>query len=203
MNHARLNHCSAFLHRFLMSAGFALAAICLHHNAHADLGNVNFHVSVGYAKNSYPSDIQNVINQLNALGATHSAAAVDLGLYGPSTLDGVEFGGCIAGAIDTFEFSFQNLDLNRIGIYFSTLKFFGESMGDGAFARLDVGFPHMSATTTTSVTLNSKTGMGFQAGGGYNFDMGRWHLMTSALFSLSRIESNNYGTFSINVGAFF
>ena len=161
--------------------------------------------SFGFSSNSYPGEMDSVLNDLEALpGVDRTEIAIDmLGFYWPVE-EKLILGFVISGTADAFTTPVGDMQLNQYLYGASVMKFFGKETGDGLFLRGDLGFSKLSVTTNvTGVngTFTSDTGTGYLLGVGYGIPVSE---QSRILFSINvhnnDIEGDGLSAVSLNIG---
>ena len=160
--------------------------------------------SFGFSSNSYPGDMDSVLNDLEALpGVDRAEIAIDmLGFYWPLD-EKLILGFVISGTADAFTTPVGNMQINQYLYGASIMKFFGKETGDGLFLRGDLGFAKAAITEDIVFggTTTSDTGTGILLGIGYGVPVSE---ESRILFSLNvhnnNIEGEGYSAVSLNIG---
>lgn len=164
-------------------------------------------IGLGYSIPSYPSALQSSLTTLKNAGFSRVPVALDLGFYWPVADQKLILGPSLHGSTDSYTKDSLKLSLTQSGVYFSSMYTFGKEPSDGFILRGDIGVASISVsadTGTTSVSARSNSGLGLNAGAGYGFSVSEGtRLLLLGLYSYRSIESENYGDFTITVGAMF
>lgn len=160
--------------------------------------------SFGFASNSYPSELDTILNDLEALpGVTRTEIAIDmLGFYWPIAEKTI-LGFVISGTADSFTTPVGNMQINQYLYGASIMKFFGRETGDGLFLRGDIGVAEASFTEDVLFggTYTLDGGMGTLIGVGYGVPVSE---ESRILFSINihnnDIENENWSAVSFNIG---
>ena len=161
--------------------------------------------SFGFANNSYPGDLDSVLDDLEALpGVDRTEGAMDMfGFYWP-VQDKLNVGFVISGSFDAFETPVGDIQLNQYLYAASAMKFFGKEIGDGLFLRGDLGFAKASLDVDTafgSYDSTSDTGFGYLLGVGYGIPVSEdSRVLLSINVSNKDIEGDKLSAVTFNIG---
>ena len=162
--------------------------------------------ALGYAKPTYPSELQDLLDAINDLpGVENTAIDIDmLGFYWPVNNHRTAVGFIINGGADRYEFEGEWFQINQYLYGFSAMHFFEHNIGQGFFARGDLGIAKMNLTSSEGDNESSDSGWGFLIGGGYGFPITEGtRLMLNGNYSYKKVESEVYGKVSVNLGFMF
>lgn len=113
----------------------------------------------------------------SSAGADKSSMAVDLlGFYWPLEGHKTMLGFILNGSTDTLKLAGSEESITTSLLAFSAHHFFGTNIGNGWFLRGDIGFARASVDIDIGAdhyNVTSDMGVGFLAGGGYGFALGR------------------------------
>ena len=161
--------------------------------------------SIGSADNSYPDDLDALLDAFDSLpGVDRTQGSMDmLGFYWP-VKDKLNVGFVISGSWDRFETSLGDMQLNQYLYAASAMKFFGKEIGDGLFLRGDLGFAKASITADTFIGNydgETDTGMGILLGVGYGIPVSEdSRVLLSLNVSNKDIEGDNWSAVTFNIG---
>lgn len=156
--------------------------------------------SFGYADPSYPSQLQQGLDQVAAAG-THVSISLDLpGVYFPLPNRHTVVGGVLNGVGDRYELNSQWMQINHFTLGASAMHFVTGEIGDGLFFRGDLGL----ATIGVEASGQSRTsdqGFGYLLGGGYAFPVSNeTRLLLNLNYANRHVEGYDYGALSVNLG---
>jgi hypothetical protein len=131
-----------------------------------------FAVGVGYPLNSYPDDTRELIEELQNLeGVSRIPIEASLAAYWPvldnQTLIGASFG--VVG--DNLSRGSESISFNVMTLGASARRYLSGSIGDGPYARLDVGIATAGINhriDDLSFNADGDVGIGGAAGAGYD-----------------------------------
>lgn len=147
---------------------------------------------LGYAKVSYPGDVQDALDTLKNLGASSTSVAVDVGVYWPlnnQTLLGIN----INGVGDKYSLQGYELQVNSYLYALSGIYNFNK-IRDGFFVRGDIGLAKASITTNYGFEGSSDTGYGLGLGLGYSWEFDGWGISPEVLYTSYTIEDETYSS---------
>ena len=162
--------------------------------------------ALGYAKPTYPGELQDFLDAVNDLpGVKNTALDIDfLGFYWPVNNHRTAVGFIINSGADRYEFEGEWFQINQYLYGFSAMHFFEHNIGQGFFARGDLGIAKMNVTDSDNNNESSDSGWGFLIGGGYGFPITEGtRLMLNGNYSYKKVEKENYGKISVNLGFMF
>ncbi len=158
----------------------------------------------GLSKISYPSELQDVMDELKRLdGISSSSIYVDmLGFYwhiNPKTIGSVLINGCA----DRVEDSDDNwLQLNYYLSSGSVIQYL-DQFGSGPFIRADLGIANAVYQDSEDEVVESENGFGVLAGGGWSWDLGGTRILWNINYAYRVIEDESYGAFGLSLGGLF
>ncbi len=179
-----------------------LLCLVLAGSACADQQKVYFNLGLAWAEASYPTEIQNVLDNLaDQPNVDHVQVGIDLTLYfalRPGSVLGVSMN----GIGDRFEADSDHMQINQYLFAASFRHYPSRSVGRGLFVRGDVGIARMVVDVSGADDATSDTGMGFLVGGGYSWKIGggTWFSI-NADYTTKTIEDETVG--GVTVGGAF
>lgn len=162
--------------------------------------------ALGYAKPTYPGPMQDLVDALKDIpGVTNISMDIDLlGFYWPVNNHHTAVGFIINAGGDRYEKSGDWIQINQYLYGFSAMHFFEHNIGQGFFARGDLGIAKMNFQDSENTNESSDSGWGFLIGGGYGFPITEGtRLMLNGNYSYKKVEKENYGKVSVNLGFMF
>lgn len=164
-----------------------------------------FHLAIGGSDNSYPEELQALLDVLNDLpNVTHVAISIDFSFYWPLSNEKTLLGVAMSGVTDSYEFDSETFTINHYIYAISAIHYPTEYIGKGLFARADIGTAKILVESSLGSSETSDNGFGFLLGGGYSWPISkgtRFDLMAG--FSSRSVESENYSSLFLNVGFMF
>ena len=166
------------------------------------------YLGLGYANVSYPSEIQDIIDQLKKQeGVSNTPLSIDLGSYWhltPNTIGGV----IINGVADRFVIDRIGEDKNHMQfshylIGASVMHYPGQAFVSGLFIRGDVGIAKIIISSSFSNSSRSEICLGLLAGGGWSFDLGGTRLLLNVNYAYRGVEGEAYNTLAFSIGGLF
>ena len=164
-----------------------------------------FHFSIGGAKNSYPDEIQQLLDILNdASNVTHTPISVELSFYRPLSNEKTLLGITMDITADDYEFESETFSINNIIYAVSAILYPMEYIGKGLFVRADIGTAVITTESSFGPTETSDYGFGFLLGGGYS-----WPISSGIRFDLMgglisrNVENESYSSLILNFGLMF
>ena len=159
---------------------------------------------LGYSSISYPTELQNMIDDLNEQdGMSNISLNLDLlGIYfnvTPKTIAGI----VINAVGDRYEMDGENFQLNQYLYSVSGMHYLGEYFGSGPFLRADVGLARLVIDGSFVPTTSSESGFGVLVGGGWSFDFGGTRLLLNVNYTYRGVEGEKYEAIGLSVGGLF
>lgn len=159
---------------------------------------------LGYASVSYPTELQEVVDDLKKLGGENNMSlALDvLGFYWhltPKTIGGI----VVNGVADRFEIGTSSMQINQYNYSGSVIHYTGKEFGSGLFIRGDISITKLIIQWTERLSITSNSGFGILVGGGWSFDFGGSRLLLNINYAYRSVESETYNTLSFSVGGLF
>lgn len=161
---------------------------------------------LGYAMITYPHDLQNIMDQIEDLpGVSRMRIEVDfLGFYLPVNKHRTAVGFIINGAGDRVSKDNDWVQINQYIYGLSAMHFFNRNIGDGFFARGDIGLAKAIVQDSEGNSSGSDTGFGFLLGGGYSYPVTPdTRLAFNLNYSYRKIEGDVVSKIGISVGGLF
>lgn len=160
------------------------------------LKSIYFDAGVYYSSVSYSGGLSSLDSQLK--GATHYGATLDVGAFFPLTDHETLLGGGVRLTRDSYSGTGIEATITILELVVSYRYYLMGKIGDGFFMRGDIGFPRISSEVTSSSNTalssaaDSKFGLGFMLGGGYDFIVTRDLKLGAGLYFNS--ATANYAT---------
>lgn len=160
------------------------------------LKSIYFDAGVYYSSVSYSGGLAALDGQLKS--ATHYGATLDLGAFLPLTDHETLIGGGVRFTRDSYSDTGIEATMTILEIVVSYRYYLMGKIGDGFFVRGDIGFPRISSEVSSSTNpalssaADSKFGLGFMLGGGYDFVVTRDLKIGAGLYFNS--ATANYAT---------
>ena len=162
---------------------------------------------VGYANNSYYSELESTIDAARDAAYDHIAFSCDiLGVYRPlsdtsKTLVGV----VMNGTVDAYDLDSDWIQANNLLVSISSMHFFGSEPGKGFFIRGDAGYALTGITSDREESVNY-SGYGVLVGGGYGIPISkgtRILLNINYAYRTMIDDDAEVGSFCVGIGGLF
>jgi hypothetical protein len=160
---------------------------------------------VGLARHSYPSALQNTVDQLESLSyVDRTQFAIDmLGFYFPASNEKTIYGFVISGSADRLQNTSNTNNYVQINQYLyalSAMHFLGNEPGDGFFVRGDVGFAR-AVIMDDYLSAASDWGNGILLAAGYGWPISReTRILFTAGIANNQIEGESYSATVFTIG---
>ena len=161
---------------------------------------------LGYARVSYPSPLDDVVQELrDAASVGNASLYLDvLGFYWPLSEQAIlGFNVNIWGDA----YSAGGEDLTFVGATYgaSFMYFLQNRIGDGPFLRVDAGPSRISLSSDSfDAEFDSDLGFGFLVGGGYGFPVSReTRILLHVFYGSRQVEGDSWGNLGIGVSGLF
>ena len=167
---------------------------------------------LGYASNTYPDQLQDVLDGLEdvpGVSVDHLPFALDiLGFYWPRG-DRTLLGGIVNGTADTYRIRNQSagsegeLDIYNYLYGMSAMRFLTHEIGQGPFLRADLGLARHVATGEGDEE-ESDWGTGILLGGGYGIPVtSGTRVLLNANFALRFVEGEQTSSLVLSLNGLF
>ena len=169
---------------------------------------------LGYANNTYPGDLQDLLDEIDDLpggDVDHLALAVDIfGFYWPRG-DRTLVGGIVNGSVDTYDVSLfgENLEIDIYNYLYglSAMHFLANQIGQGPFVRVDLGLARHVAEAEALGEEDEEAsdwGTGILLGGGYGIPVtSGTRLLVNANYALRRVEGETTSSLVLSLNGLF
>jgi len=158
--------------------------------------------ALGVSNSKLPSGFEAVFDSYERAGGSRTGIGLDmLGFYWPMDNERTAIGFVITSSADAIEAQGNRFQLTQYTYGLSTMHFFGNEIGDGAFLRGDLGMARGVITADLGGDAASKWGYGTMVGAGYGWPISTGtRILLSLDYSVRRIESETYTSGRISVG---
>ena len=174
-------------------------------NAQADVEDWYTYWGVGFAINSYPSEVQTNFDDLEG-GSRLSLGVDSFGFYWPLTNNDI-LGFVVSGSSDgvkgTVIATNQNVEykLSQFLYALSGMRFFGKEIGTGFFVRGDIGFTLTAEERTNFGIEEERSGYGALGGVGYAIAVSNEsRVLLGVTAGRNRLDGKSYDSIRLMVG---
>lgn len=161
---------------------------------------------IGWASNTYPSEVEDVLDLAKDVGFDNVTISLDLlGFYWPlPARSNTLLGFIVNGVGDRYSKGGDWIQINSYLLGLSTMQFFGTEPGAGFFARADLGTAWFNVSNSEDDSENSDLGYGVLLGGGYGIPVTEGtRILLNVNYTLRHAEGDNVNSFGISVGGLF
>lgn len=184
-----------------------ISALILSGSAQAAQESWYSYWGIGWASNSYPDDLPDIVNDFknNPQAKTSYSACLDIfGMYWPLPDDRSVVGLVLNIAADRFSLNGEWLQQNFYLLGLSAMHFFGHEPGAGFFLRADAGMAINYYYSSIDKSDSSNIGYGGLVGIGYGIPISEGErTLVNLNYAWRGVEGNNSASLGISVGMLF